>query len=222
MTAVAPTPDGSDLTVTIRCASVPAAADGPAHVIAVHADWSATTEHDLAAERLARSLGGWCDCLHLVETTLPAYRHALDVMSRPLAFFRRDGGAWMNTPHPACLGATHRHPSLRSAVRHELSHEHAVRSRVHQPEQTETAGWVHWLAVLWAAREAWVASAPSGIGDLDVDDYRWLWNRGVLPQHVARRAGEVLDAPITPPREFFVAAHFVELENVHVGRNWIR
>ena len=67
----------------IECSSDPSERRGVTHRVIIHPDWTVDVPHDIEAERVARSFGGWSTCLELVERVIPAYRRALDLMTNP-------------------------------------------------------------------------------------------------------------------------------------------
>ena len=80
---IVPAPLGRELDLTIECTSDPYERFGTQHRVIIHPDWTVETPHDLEAERIARSFGGWSTCLAFVERVVPAYRGALEMMTDP-------------------------------------------------------------------------------------------------------------------------------------------
>lgn len=78
-----PHPSGEPVAVRVWCwTSRRPGAPRTQHEILVHPDWSVSTPHDLALERLAAALGGYVSCLELQHHTVPAARRWLELRLR--------------------------------------------------------------------------------------------------------------------------------------------
>jgi hypothetical protein len=220
MNHIAPTPNGHDLVVAIQCTTLPTDEAGESHFIRIRSDWTVETEHDLGAERVSRALGGWCSCLHFAESTVRAYRHILDVMHAPNVLERDSRGKWLNTTQGHCEHRPHHHASLRDAVRHEISTDHAgllYQSKQWRVQGVATAAWNHFFELLWQVRKVWAESADPRIVRLGAPGYLELWREGLLPSQAARVVESVPDVALDLPTEFFVNAHFNALEHLTYG-----
>ena len=216
MNTIMPAPGGTDLLVDIECTTDPRQSEGATHPVAIHADWTVMTVHELDGERVARSLGGWSSCLHFAETIVPAYRHCLRIMSDPTSLGRNPIGSWMNTSPPFCPGG-HRHSTLREAVRHEIDGIHLARQFESDQwrfdvDSLEHAGYQQFRELMWVARPMWAAAADPRVVRLGVDGYLQLWREGLLPAHAETIAHRVprIAWPLTV--EFFVERYYEQLE----------
>ena len=117
-----PTPDDSPMTFAIECRLSPTSAKGRKHPVTIHPDWSVSTPHKLAAERVASAFGGYTSCLGLVDLTLPMFRKELPLLSRDIHLaLRRDAQDGWRLPrdHQAAeCCRSHRFMTIGSAVSH--------------------------------------------------------------------------------------------------------
>lgn len=214
MTTITPAPRGA-LSVDIECTAKPTDNLGATHTVTILADWSVSVaQHDLEADRVGRALGGWSSCLHFVESTVPAYRHVLEVMHDPVSLRRDAQGRWLNS-NSGCSRAPHQHVTLREAVRHETSYDHAAlqhQSDYWRVDGVEVAAWSHYFQLMWAARDAWVGPASPHLVRLGANGYLQLWREGVLPAYAARIAQSIPPVAFPLPVDFFINAHYRDLE----------
>jgi hypothetical protein len=156
------------------------------HTIALLADWTVETPHDLEAERLAEILGSRVSCLDLVDCVLPAVRQYVQVVARRTEFplrLRPQGDWEARRRHPDCCEERYADPAL--AAQHARSARHVAHLAGVAVEQVEAIG-----AEVLAAHGgddglapdprssdavAWVEPAD---GILD------LWRVGIHPQTV--------------------------------------
>jgi len=84
------------LTFEVECLTSRTARRGPRHPVTLHPDGVLETPHDLAAERVAVALGGYCSCLELAEAAPRFLADAVGLLTRrarpPLR--RRADGRW--------------------------------------------------------------------------------------------------------------------------------
>lgn len=216
MTKITPAPTGS-LAVEIECTAKPTDNLGTSHTITINADWSVSApEHDLGADRVSRALGGWSSCLHFAESTVPAYRHVLGVMHRPASLVSDARGRWLNTMSSGCRHTPHVHTSLRDAVRHEVSYDHAAglhRNDLWRVDGVEIASWSHLFQLLWVARGAWVQTARPYFVRLGVNGYLQLWRNGLLPGQAETIAQGTPTVAFPLPVDYFINAHYRQLES---------
>ena len=73
------------------------------HPIVIEADWTVTTPHDLALERVAAAMGGYLSCLELVDRGIAGLREIVQRRARrSVARMSRDtGGRWTPAVLPA-------------------------------------------------------------------------------------------------------------------------
>ncbi len=98
-----PATAGAPVRVRIPCFRAPNDPGDNSHDILLYADWTIGTPHDLEAERIATALGGYCDCLTLADTAIPAAQEWLGLHLRersPDIWFSADHG-WRITSSPS-------------------------------------------------------------------------------------------------------------------------
>lgn len=225
-----PAAENQPLWITIEC--TPTAADrfGTPHRVLVRPDWSVEAPHDLDAERVARSLGGWCSCLHFTERVVPAFRRALQAMRAPgrLPF---DGHRWRNR---TILGAgderwtredgdpweandSDLEPASRflaNVVRREISPEHQLRrpaTGLVEPAIDEAEERMYKELFIQAGRN-WSARGDPRYIDDGAEGYLDLWEHGVLPTQVAEIARSLPRESWPLPQEFYLKAHFDDID----------
>lgn len=214
MNAPGPAPAGRDVEVIIECTTHPRERFGTPHRVTIHGDWTVTTPHDLDAERIARSFGSWCACLHFAERIVPAYREALVLMLEPRKVLRREQH-WENFPSVRCRAADHIHDALESAVRHELSPVHvagqfgAHRWRL---DGMDLVAQRQYSELMAAGGRAWVDTADPSIVDEAVDGHTQLWAAGILPFQTKTIADSLLREVLPLPVRFYRHAHLGEVD----------
>lgn len=197
-----PTPDGSQLVLSVRC--------GPGeHAAFLRPDWTAELPHDLEAERTAVAFGGTCDCLHLVDRVLPAARRWLDLQLRavlPPVPVTADGKALLNwcriCPDPVRLVAG----DLPAVAEHMRSVAHvAAQERCDLAVLHRVTGHLsraHGLPRTSEPPPAEVETAGECVAPRD--RVLWLWQVGVRPDQVLA-VHEAVGVPGLPlPAEFYV------------------
>ena len=193
---IAPTPNGNVLSVAVTCTARPGDEVGAAHIMTIHPeDWSCTSMHDLAAERVARALVSefWSACLLFIESVVPAYRRTLQVMHDPTSLDRRNG-MWLNqTTGGKCLRPAHQHGVLRDAVRHEISMDHA--------------------SALFLSDERRVPDVKIAAADPELmaqghESFVALWREGILPAQAEWVAASVPQAAFPLPADFYSNIYF--------------
>lgn len=188
-----PAPDRQTLEVTIECTGTPGDRYGIQHRIAIDPDWSVQSrEHDLDAERIARSLGGWCSCLHFAEHVVPAFRDTIQRM-------RSTSGPDARGLHPGRFPGAPDRPRRDPAA-----------SLVAQEEQRM------YEQLFLDAGRVWAAWGDSRYVQRGFHDYLLLWREGVLPTTVAEIARSLPREAWPLPHEFYLDAHCSELD-----RDWL-
>lgn len=126
------------LTFEVECLTSRTARRGPRHPVTLQPDGVLETPHDLAAERVAAALGGFCSCLELVEAAPRVLGDAVGLLTRRVrpALRRRADGRWSlrRTSECGCPvsfrsaadAATHARAARHLAARHG-THERLVR-----------------------------------------------------------------------------------------------
>ncbi len=190
---IGPAPEGGALTVSVSCRTR-RGRGGRSHDVVIGPDWSVTTPHDLAAERIGVALGGYLSCLDLVDHTVPALKDLLQLTARRLLppISRNHVGRWVvDQPTAGCTCRTQSFTTPYEAAEHVRAPGHLARRYGADPRQLQrlldAAGAAHggfqmcpppgWVA-LGSIRE------PRGI---DV-----LWGAGVPPELVLEVQEEVL------------------------------
>lgn len=121
-----PIPQREPVTLTVLCSTTPDMAGAVRHGVQIAADWSVTTPHDLAAERVAAAFGGYLSCLHLVDRVVPTVRDTVQRHARTMLprLQRGSRGSWR--PVPSVAAACCRpEPTAGAAAAHLRSVEHA-------------------------------------------------------------------------------------------------
>lgn len=176
----------SALTFDVECLTSRSARRGPRHTVTLHPDGALETPHDLAAERVAVALGGYCSCLELADAPPGLLADAVGLLTRRIRplLRRRSDGHWSLARTRTCDcpasfrsaadAAAHARGPHHLAARHG-SHERLVRlvldglDAVLPGRPPEDAG--------LAAR----VRGPAGLAR--------LWAAGVHPDDVAAWAG---------------------------------
>ncbi len=197
------------LTVTIPCTPDPAARLGALHRVTIAGDWSVVTPHDLGAERIAESLGGWCACLHFADRVVPAFRdsYAMMIDRNPFAAFRvqrldeidRELGDplddWVILPG---LGMR----DVRAALRESISPARAIR-RTGEADAVIEAEREQYTRLFSAAARAWAAWADPAQLVEGRGGFLSLWEHGIPPLVIDRIARELPRASWPLPARFF-------------------
>ncbi len=122
-----PSPTGAPLVLSVRCSTSPDMVGATRHDVALDADWTLATPHDLPAERIAAAFGGYLSCLHLVDVVVPTVRESLQMHGRRVAprLRRAARGTW-KADGPAAQRCCAPAPTAQQAAAHLRSVEHAA------------------------------------------------------------------------------------------------
>lgn len=196
-----PAPDGGGLTLHVLCSTTADFTSTTRHTVELAPDWSVTTPHDMAAERVAAAFGGYLSCLHLADRVVPAVRAALQLNARRGVprMKRAMKGTWRAVPSSAgrCCRAV---PTAGQAAAHLRGVEH-VAARV-GGHVTLTATVLE--QVLATHREAGSFRLPPDSAELlrrcvsGTSGGVAIWEAGLHPQVVAAIHDEVV-GPDGPP-----------------------
>lgn len=186
MTTLPPFPNEVNLEITIECTSDPSEKLGTPHRVVIHPDWTVQTLHDLDAERVARSFGGWSTCLAFVEDVVPAYRRALSLMTNDVDRFY-ETGRWEISPDCMFPGRSS-DSSTGTAVTE-------VQRRLY-------------TQLFARAGRSWAESGDPRLIDGGADGFLEMWEKGVLPLLIDELARSLPRSiwPLTP--EFYSQAFF--------------
>ncbi len=189
-----PAPGGRPLLAPITCTADASTDSGVQHHLVIHSDWRAEApDHDLAAERVATSLDGWCSCLHAADTVVPMARTAFWLITNPLmpstALDRR------RTPEPRDIGSTHLFGTTPIASA----------SRDQQRAQAERRLLDELLAAIGSAWCPWGDPRQVDGGRAGFDE---LWRAGIPPARVDRLARMFPRASWPLPVDAYLAAQF--------------
>lgn len=203
-TMLPPSPHGR-LSLEVTCST--GGGSSAVHPITLERDWSLTTPHDLASERVLAALGGTLSCLRLEDVVVPIVRDAMGPVTRqrPAALSRSGAGRWRLTRGtcPSCRAYTFTSPA--TAARHLRS----VRHWEHRAGDESASLRLLLGAVLGAHAEAEPESRlrhhplvlePSGMAE--------LWDAGISPAFVEAVHAAVWDeGPALPVRCYVGAAY---------------
>lgn len=212
---LAPTPDGGALVVEVECQTSVRARRGKRHPVTIEPDWSVSTPHDLDAERIAVAFGGYTSCLSLVDTTIPAFRESLALLTRrtrPRLLPGR-GGSW-RLPEDlevsrCCVDATFRTPA--KVLRHLRSIDHLVgafEAPAWQLRQVYSAAEQVWGS--WEGRSrvgpevSSLVREPAGVSD--------LWHAGIRPDEIIEMAATADMVDEALPVAFYLAMAYGEAD----------
>lgn len=175
------------LTFDIQCRPSPDARRGRRHPVTIEEDGAVTTPHDLAAERVAMALGGYCSCVVLVERTLPRLRPLLPrVARRERAALRRDRSGRWRAPaaelRDCCRGASQ--TSLPDMVEHVSGGRHLAAVADAPPWQVESIV----TAVEAASRPELGDRSPQSGRVREANGLERLWQSGIHPDDLPQLA----------------------------------
>lgn len=196
---------GRSLRSTVTCHASQGADGGAEHEVVLNPDWTVDTPHDLAAERTAVALGGYCDCLTLVETGIPALQAWLELHLRersPDVWFSADHG-WQVDQVPAC-GCRGRFRWVEQAVDHASSVEHVT--HLHGAHSRHTAPLARALTADWQP----VVDRAHIDADLSTQTRlpsvaRSLWSAGIHPTVARHYANAIPEVRTAIPLSYFLA-----------------
>jgi hypothetical protein len=184
---LAPAPDGGDLELMIQCRLDRATSHGKKHRVVIRSDWTVSTPHDLAAERVAAAFGGYTSCIELIDRTIPVFRKMLPVLSRQQHLaLRRDASDGWRLPldqqaAQCCRG--HRFATIATAASHARSAAHIA--RVNDVSQWQLAALMSGASAAWGSWEHDPPSSPA-IDRMvrESEGVAELWRAGVHPREV--------------------------------------
>ena len=186
----------------LECRTAPDALSGARHPVVIAPDWTVRTPHDLAAERLARALGGYCSCVDLVDRTLPAVRASLPLLRRQdhVELESSARRAWTLRRRASCCPSAS--PSIAHAVRHARSADHIATTHDAPAWQvTDVLEQVGHVDGPWVSPPEPTRTVPE-LGH--VQHLRQLWDAGIHPDELHDLAAVVgIDEPL--PVEYFLA-----------------
>jgi hypothetical protein len=129
LTPVPPSPEGR-VELRVSCRTTRGGGPRTTHPVSIDADWTVTTPHDVALERVAAAMGGYLSCLDLIDRAVPALREIVQRRARrsPVRMLRDDGGRWTPTVLPAgCRCGPFGFGSAPEAADHVRSAAHVAR-----------------------------------------------------------------------------------------------
>jgi len=211
---LSPGPAGSALELLVECRTDPSKR-GKKHPITIHPDWSVTTPHDLDAERIAASFGGYASCVELVDSAVPAFRAGLGHLTRRTPIKLQ--GNWRSSralvDRAECC-RTRWFADLIDAATH-------LRSVIHMAEAHGAREW-QVLSLLRAAEATWGSwDEPPAVCDRaeslvrEVGGVRHLWRAGLHPDDIVDLASlaSVVDEPLP-------VSYYLAMTHNTVGRSW--
>ncbi len=206
-----PAPYGQDLDLVIECTARPDDHFGMPHRVVVHPDWTVETPHDLDAERVARSFGGWSTCLLFADRVAPALRRALHLMTHPDQIAGGDD-PWAAQPEDD--GEACSYPldplTLRAAVREEIKPSHMIPANPSSHAGSEEIGVGRRLyADLFSrAGRAWAAAGnPRHLDDGEAG-FLEVWAEGLLPAQIDELARSLPRSVMPLSPRFYCRAYF--------------
>ena len=210
-------PPNHPVTITIDCTAAPDVQSGTPHRITLHSDWRVDSAHDLEAERVGRSLGSWCSCLHFVDRIIPIYREAMHIMADPAQLPRR-GNRWGNIQSdPAQSDGVSNvgplrfpHANLADALAQELSPQHllAITRNISQAGD-ELAPLEHrmYKKLFSQAGRVWAGAGDPHQIDGGQDSFYSLWLEGIPSVKIDEIARSLPKAAWPLPEDFYRRAY---------------
>ncbi len=208
---IGPAPEGANLEFDIECRLEPRALRGEKHPVIIHRDWSITTPHDIAAERVAMAFGAYTSCVPLVEVTVNALRAATPALARRHEVApHRFGKTMWRLPRSVQVADCCENKSFRSlaeATTHAHHASHLARlwhAPVWQLRETVAIAAARWES--WNRQRATESGADRRVREEGgVDE---LWNLGVTADDITKLAQlvSVINDPL--PLAFFVGAQY--------------
>jgi hypothetical protein len=194
------------VTISVQCRAASSAPSDTRHPVTIHEDWSLTTPHDLAAERVGVALGGYSSCVVLADVTLSDLRgpYALAARERRPALRPSDRGWSIVAPdrQKGCCPATP-FPTARAAAQHVLSERHALHG-LRSP---------HWQASEVMRELLLQRGAKRAFDRFGIDAQRWvgevmgmtdIWAAGIHPRDVPALASPAATVGDALPTNYFV------------------
>lgn len=92
---ITPAP-GGPLVARVRCCTARAGGKVASHEVRIAADWSVSTPHNIALERVAAAMGGYLSCVDLVDAEVPALQELAQLRARRVVppISRNGAGRW--------------------------------------------------------------------------------------------------------------------------------
>lgn len=209
---VLPAPGGRDLVITIECTSQPGEQFGTLHTVAIHHDWTCETPHDLTAERVAQSFGGWSTCLAFADHVIPAYRRAVAFMANPDTLPTHvEGPVWPTTQTDERAGPANTHDAVRLAISPDGVFPARSSVDVRSMKQTYVKRRLYQELFAHGGR-AWAASGDPHQIVGGAEGFLELWPQGLLPSHVAELARSILRTAWPLPPVLYSKMHSGEID----------
>ena len=222
---------GASLRMEVTCSPALHSSGGVRHQAVVRSNWSIATPHNLTAERTAAALGGYCDCLTLLDTGVHAAREwlALHLRQRlPDVWFSGDHG-WRVASIPGCscsrvnevgpsrftADANLRFRWVDEAVSHATSVRHIAAKHGAQLRHVGPLSEVlaaHWRPAVRKAQIVPDLSAPVH----DPGAPRSLWRAGIHPSVAKRFAARVPSVRTPIPLSYFIGMAYA---TAYAGRD---
>lgn len=201
--AVPPSASLCPLTFEIRCLTGRQSSRGGRHAVTVHGDGTFETPHDLAAERVAAAFGGYCSCVEIADSALPALREVAGLLTRRVRpeLRRRTDGRWTVSRSAAC-DCSRGFASAAAAAQHAQSPRHlAVRHGI--PERLVRL-LVDGIGAVLPTPDELLGDGALGARIREPGGPVRLWAAGLHPDDVARWAvlAGVVDEPL--PVSYFL------------------
>jgi hypothetical protein len=183
---------------------------GRRHDVVLGPDWSVTTPHDLASERIGAALGGYLSCLDLVDHTVPALEDLVQLVARralpPLS--RNHVGRWVvDQPTAGCSCQSQSFATPYEAAEHVRTPGHHARRYGADPRHLQRL-----LDAVVAAHGGFQMCPPPGWMALgSVREPRGidvLWGAGVPPELVMEVQERVLPRGGPLPTAAYLGAAF--------------
>jgi hypothetical protein len=182
---LAPSPAGA-LELTIGCRTRRADRNTHAHPITINADWSVTTPHNLALERIAAAMGGYLSCIDFVDRVVPTLREFLRRKARRVGpkLIRNDGGRWVVPGQPLACGCdSFGFADAADAAEHWRSPHHVASEHLvaHRPLMRLVRAVEDAYDTIFAAPPG---DPPAGSAVRERRGVDYLWDAGVHPQMI--------------------------------------
>ena len=204
LTHLPPGPGGA-LETTVHCSTARTGGTSTRHPLTIAADWSVTTPHDLALERIATALGGYLSCLDLADRVAPALHDLVQLHARRFLpnIQRNLAGRWtLRTLAPDCRCLPYGFASAAEAAEHgrDVGHVaklHDVNGRDLR-RLLDTVKAAHNTSFLDPPSDSWGAATRIR----EHDGLSQLWDAGIHPELV-RRLHDALWSDGPPLRVWF-------------------
>ncbi|MDQ3715852.1 MAG: hypothetical protein M3381_07510 [Actinomycetota bacterium] len=124
-----PSPGGR-LLASVGCRTARTGDSLGKHEVWIEADWSVSTPHELALERIAMAMGGYLSCVDLADREVPALRELVQLHARRVfpQFTRNEVGRWtLRVLAPGCQCRPTGFRSATEAAEHARDPAHLAR-----------------------------------------------------------------------------------------------